>query len=298
MNIIVKCGGGLCNRINNLINGIYLSHFLNRKLYVWWELDNACQCPVEKLFSNYFDQNYTPILNEEFVYYSPFNTDTTKHEIKNNYGESKFRITFNYDDYRKMYNRTNNEVHIISPQIISELKSIQSPTIIFSSSVIFTEIIPEIDVINILKDLRPILELQQQIDDQVRSHNINSSVIGVHLRKTDYNLLSDDYVMDTMNTFLKKDAKKMFLICSDSHSTEQKFKNLYPENVIIIQGKSYIEKVKKSKSYSEFSNLRRTEKSVQDALVDMYLLAHTSFYIYSPISTFAQTIFRLNKTLN
>lgn len=295
MNLIVQCGGGLCNRINNLINGIYLSEFLNRKLYVWWDLNNACQCPLDKLFSNEFNKNHQEAYTEEFVYYSPFHTENDRKLLKNKYGERKYRPLWKYDDYTNSYNRSENELNKNSSIILSELKAIKSPTLIFSSSLILTEIIPESFVIKILGELSPVKELSDRIDSILKSNNINHSVIGVHLRKTDYNLLDDNEVKNSINKYLEFSDKNRFLICSDSEETEIEFKKTYPNNVIVIGGKSLIEKINDKITDREFSNLIRTEESVKSALVDMYLLGHTSFSIFSPISTFAQTIFRLSK---
>lgn len=296
MNIIAQCGGGLCNRINNLINGIYLSQLLNRNLYVWWGLDNACYCPLEKLFANDLNQDHQSIYTDEFVYYSPFHTDRQRAKIKNTYGELKFRLTWKYDDYQKMHDRPNTRLSDRAHEIIAELKSLKSPNLIFSSSLILTEIIPEDVARIILSCLLPIAELNDKIRENIKSHNINSSVIGIHLRRTDYNLLNDNHIINSINNYLRSDAQKKFLICSDSHAAEQKFKNLYPDNVILISDKAYVEKINNDKTDAEFSNLMRTERSVQNALVDMHLLAHTSFEVFSPTSTFAQTAFRLNKT--
>lgn len=295
MNIIIQCDGGLCNRINNLINGIYLSQLLNRKLYVWWDLNQACHCPLEKLFTNDFNTAYKEIWSDDFVYYTPFNT--TKRQDKNSYGELKFRLTFKYDDYPYMYNRLSDNLNLKSSEIISELKSIQSATLVFSSSLILTEIIPESFIRKTLASLISVPEVNYEMNAALKNDNIDSSVTGIHLRRTDYNLLDDGYIIDLINRYLKLDNKKRFLVCSDSSATEQKFKNLYPNNVILVNNKSFIEKINEKKSDQEFSNLMRSEKSVQSALVDIYLLAHTSFTVFSPVSTFAQTIFRLNKAL-
>lgn len=297
MNIIVQCGGGLCNRINNLVNGIYLSELLNRKLYVWWDLDNACYCPLEKLFSNDFDQGHKAIYTDEFVYYSPFHTDRQKSKIKNTYRELKYRLTWKYDDYKCMHERPNTRLSDRAHEIISELKFIKSPNLIFSSSVILTEIIPEDVAIKILCSLVPVPELNSKIHSEIETHSIDASVIGIHLRRTDYNLLDDNDIINSINEYLKSNHQQKFLICSDSYAAEQKFKNLYPDNVILIKDKSYIEKINNEGTDQEFSNLMRTESSVQNALIDMYLLAHSAFEIFSPISTFAQTVFRLNKIL-
>lgn len=298
MNIIVQCDGGLSNRINNLINGIYLSRLLERKLYVWWALNNACLCPLEKLFSNDFNPNYGDIGYDDFVYYTPFNTDKEKRNIKNKYGEFKFRLVWKQDNYPVMHKRTDHDLNVICPDILSELRSIQSPTLAFSSSLILTEIMSEILIRETLFDLMPISELRDKIDAEIKDNSINSSVIGIHLRKTDYNLLHDNDVIASINKYLKANGKQKFLICSDSYTAEQKFKNLYPDNVILIKDKSYVEKINNKRTDREFSNLIRTERSVQNALVDMYLLAHTSFEIFSPISTFAQTAFRLSKIVH
>lgn len=298
MNLIVQCDGGLCNRINNLVNGIYLSELLNRKLYVWWDLNHACHCPLEKLFSNHFNMPHQEAYNEDFVYYSPFHTHSGKSRIKNKYGEPKRRLLWRYDNYSRMHNRTDDRVNARSCDIISELKAIQSPTLIFSSSVILSEIIPESYVRKILSELLPVPELTAHIDAEIESNNISRFVTGIHLRRTDYNLLDDTYIKNSINNYLRCDPKKRFLLCSDSYTSEQQFKNLYPDNVILIKNKSFLEKKNAVLTDREFSNLMRTERSVQSALVDMYLLAHTSFTIFSPISTFAQTAFRLSKTFN
>lgn len=297
MNIIVQCDGGLANRINNLINGIYLSQLLNRKLYVWWALNNACYCPLEKLYSNYFNQNYKDVWDDEFVYYTPFNTDKEKNKIKNKYGECKFRLAWGDKDYIFMHNRTNDDVNTIAHTIIVELKSIQSPTLVFSSSLILTEIIPESIVRKILCELTPIPELKDKIDNELKNNDINPSVIGIHLRRTDYNLITDNQLVYLINKYLKSTNGTRFLLCSDSPDAEQKFKNLYPDNVMLINNKAYLEKIDPNKTDLKFSNLMRTEKSVQDGLIDMYLLAHTSFEVFSPISTFAQAAYRLHKNL-
>lgn len=295
MNIIVQCDGGLCNRINNLINGIYLSELLNRKLYVWWALNHACNCPLDKLFSNDFNQNYKEIYNDDFVYYSHFNTDKEKNKIKNKYGELKHRLTWRYDEYSKMHNRADDTLNARCAEIITELKSIQSPVLIFSSSLILTEIIPESVVRKIVSELLPVSELKKRMDAEIKNNYIDLSVIGIHLRRTDYHLMEDNYIINSINSYLKLNKQQRFLICSDSSAAEQAFKKLYPDNVIVIGNKSYIEKIDNKKTDKEFSNLMRTEKSVQDALIDMYLLAHSSFEVFSPVSTFAQTVFKLNK---
>lgn len=296
MHLIAQCDGGLCNRINNLVNGIYLSVLLQRKLYVWWDLNHACHCPLEKLFSNDFNQNHKEVYNEEFVYYSPFHSDKDQSKIKNKYGEFKRRMLWKYDNYQAMHTRTNDDLNANSCPIISELKAIKSPTLIFSSSIILTEIIPESLIINILSDLLPIRELKDRIDTEIKNYNIDRSVTGIHLRRTDYNLLDDTYIKKSIDNYLRCDTKKIFLLCSDSQITEQKFKNMYPDNVMIIKEKSFLERISSTRTDRDFSNLMRTERSVQSALVDLYLLAYTSFTIFSPVSTFAQTAYRLSKT--
>ena len=297
MNIIVQCGGGLCNRINNLVNGIYLSGLLGRKLYVWWDLNQACHCPLEKLFSNDFDQNHKEAYSDDFVYYSPFHTDEIQNKVQNKYGEVARRPLWKHDAYPNMHTRQADSVSYLSGQIIAELNAIKSPALIFSSSLILTEVIPESAIGKILSDLQPVPELSVRIDSCIKTSNINNSVIGVHLRKTDYNLLDDRRVIRAIKKYLKADRGKKFLVCSDSMATEEKFKRLYPANILSIGEKSFIEKIDPEKTDQSFYNLMRTEKSVQSALVDMYLLAHTSLEIFSPISTFAQTAFRLSKTI-
>lgn len=235
MNLIVQCDGGLCNRLNNVINGIYLSKLLGRKLYIWWDLNHACNCAFNKLFSNELNLNYKEVWSDDFVYYSDFKDEEQLHQL-NSYGEKKHRRTPHYDDYERTYNRDNDGIHVKWQQLTDELKAIQSPTLIFSSSVIFAEIIPESEVLRILALLTPIPQLQEKISEQLKINRIDKSVVGIHIRRTDYGLLHDHHIVDFINKKLQLNKEQRFLICSDSQATENEFYKLYPDNIIILNG--------------------------------------------------------------
>lgn len=297
MNVIAQCAGGLCNRINNLVNGIYLSELLGRSLRVWWDPDNACHCRMESLFSNEFSHDRSDVRPEDSVHYSPFHSDKKKANEKNSIGEERLRMTPGQKNYQDAHRRPDSMVGPDAEAIVSELRSIKSPTLIFSSSIILADIIPEREVARILSGLEPVPDLRSRIAELVEKHSIDKSVVGVHLRRTDYNLLDDGHVAKRIDAYLRIDGKKRFLVCSDSMEAERKFMAMYPGNVFCVDGKHYLERISKRRSDGHFSNLMRTEDSVRSALVDMHLLARTSFNVFSPISTFAQTIYRMSKTI-
>ena len=140
-----------------------------------------------------------------------------------------------------------------------------------------------------LLQLRPKKEIIGNVSNFVSQNNIDSNVIGIHIRKTDYNINESTWI-----NLVSSNPSKRFFICSDCQKTESKFKS-FP-NTIILPKTEYVTKrfsdqpwrmkdfLHKGKSYN--FNVSRSSRSVIEALHDLLILSHTDIQITTEYSTF------------
>ncbi len=140
---------------------------------------------------------------------------------------------------------------------------------------------------NLLGLLEPTVPVQKRIRE-LRSHlNINKSVMGVHARGTDFDIPSDVYGRQ-MHKAISQNANQTFFVCSDDLAYEHALKTKFPDRVI-VRSKSAWRQKKDSKQPWVLGNVDTSSVSVEEALVDLYLLAETQFEIYHESSAYAQT---------
>ena len=158
-----------------------------------------------------------------------------------------------------------------------------------------------------LLQLRPKKEIIGNVSNFVSQNNIDSNVIGIHIRKTDYNINESTWI-----NLVSSNPSKRFFICSDSQKVENKFASF--SNTIIFPKTEYVTKrfvdqpwKMKNFSYKEKNisykyNSSRSSRSVIEALCDLLILSHTNIQDTSKCSTFLhlakyyQTI--LDKVMN
>ena len=140
-----------------------------------------------------------------------------------------------------------------------------------------------------LLQLRPKKEIIGNVSNFVSQNNIDSNVIGIHIRKTDYNINESTWI-----NLVSSNPSKRFFICSDCQETESKFKS-FP-NTIILPKTEYVTKrfsdqpwrmkgfLHKGKSYN--FNVSRSSRSVIEALHDLLILSHTDIQTTTEYSTF------------
>jgi len=140
-----------------------------------------------------------------------------------------------------------------------------------------------------LLQLRPKKEIIGNVSNFVSQNNIDSNVIGIHIRKTDYNINESTWI-----NLVSSNPSKRFFICSDCQKTESKFKS-FP-NTIILPKTEYVTKrfsdqpwrmkdfLHKGKSYDY--NVSRSSRSVIEALHDLLILSHTDIQTTTEYSTF------------
>ena len=160
-----------------------------------------------------------------------------------------------------------------------------------------------------LLQLRPKKEIIDNVSNFVSQNNIDSNIIGIHIRKTDF---SEDIDENFWINVIMSNPSKRFFICSDSQEVENKFASF--SNTIIFPKTEYVTKrfadqpwKMKNFSYKERSisykyNSSRSSRSVIEALCDLLILSHTNIQDTSKGSTFLhlakyyQTI--LDKVMN
>jgi hypothetical protein len=134
-------------------------------------------------------------------------------------------------------------------------------------------------------------EIELRINDFTKSNNIDNTVFGIHARGTDFINEKLDTYLDSVKKLIELDKSCKILFCSDSQKWESKVKEKFPNNVITRKKNSHPKKNNFLKGWS--NNIHRSEASVIEAIIDIYLLSKTNFIVYNSHSTFAQIALHL-----
>lgn len=128
---------------------------------------------------------------------------------------------------------------------------------------------------------QPIAELQKIINQYIS--NFTQNVIGVHIRRTDNETAikysPTESFIEAMDLEIIKNPQVKFYLATDSPEVESQLTVRYRER-IISHGKEF---------------RRDTEKSIQDAVVDLYCLANTKKLLASYWSSFSDIAAEINR---
>lgn len=127
---------------------------------------------------------------------------------------------------------------------------------------------------------RPIPKLQVEINKV--SSQFNEHTIGVHIRRTDSILAIKNsptqLFIDKMQDEIAKNTRTNFYLASDSMEVKHELKRIFGERLI-----------------TSFKNVtRNTIEGIQDSLIDMFCLSHTTKIYGSFYSSFAETAAQLS----
>lgn len=249
--ISIFCNGGLSNRLNALVGGLYLADKVKAEVEIYWPLNNWCDCPLESLITNFktINKDLGDLFktNDITLYISHISSDT---------------------------------IPTYHPNQMNELDYTDHTNIAFNSSVIpdfLLETSKAVEIIKLWNISENVLDI---VIPFIKNNHIDSTVLGVHLRKTDMSMQYDD---NQVEEFISGNMDKRFLVCSDNPETENKLKK--HNNVIVYEKEHYVEKIDPTQDWSD--NLYRSRESIIQAFVDMILLSRTTLTITNPISTFS-----------
>jgi hypothetical protein len=147
------------------------------------------------------------------------------------------------------------------------------------------------DIQSFLKFLEPVNEIKKSINDFVSLNKLNNNVLGIHARGTDFvDDKLDDY-LSIINNYIIEDNNCRIFFCSDSRTWEIKVKNKFPNNIVVRRKNAYSKKANFFRGWS--NNTHRSEASVIEGVIDIYLLSYTNLVVYNQHSTFAQMVIHL-----
>jgi len=268
--LLVSVEGGLGNRLRGLISGIYLSEKLNLEMWVHWEVDHACGCEFEALFTNPFDMVQR---KPEETYHDFF--VRTLHGTTRYYGKRLLKDA-------ELGHR------VIVPESLSDFY--QDTNVVYRSPELIS-FISQYETARILHTLRPQKELLDTVNKFCHRHHIDKNVQGVHVRQTDNAHKDVKQYIQEMQEQLNKDKQTCFFVCSDSLDTETHIINAFPDNVITFPKTTYPEKrnpqqgwiIHNSKRTSGIHkrtyNIVRSQSATLEGFYDLLILTRTTLSI-------------------
>lgn len=265
---IIFCDGGLGNRLNSLLGGLFIAEKTESTPIICWPENNWCGCSFKDLFITDID-----VVNDDInkIFESNIDNIFLIHE-----NQTKFNLS-------KQYNH--------SLESLNEILN-KNEDIVYYHSILPSYI--NIDfVLNKLENLKIKTEVINQVKIFIEQNNINKNTYGILFRKTDYASNPSISLNDNeIYNHIKSDPSLKYYICSDDKNTEDKFNEL--ENVFVYPKTSYVEKFKEG-GWNDFIidnegrpnnfNVNRPRQSVIEAFIGLLVLSQTNIIVDVP-STF------------
>jgi hypothetical protein len=246
---------GLCDRLNGLITTTYLAEQLHRQIHLQWHPELANYCKWHDLFETPQYPQHTPKTN------------------------NKIHIGLCFPNSPRNYRQWT----------LQDYQKIPTNTTIIHWSPFLDNIIPHAERCRIAKTFTPKPKILKKINTLKQQFNINKTVIGIQARETDKQqdpTYNPHRIHNIITNTLQNNPHQRILLCSDSQETEHYFTQQYPHN-IITRPKTY----PTCKPPYKPGTANRSLESVIDALIDLHLLAATTYIpIPQPHSHFNQYV--------
>ena len=270
------CDGGLANRLNALLFCLILRHRYGHDWRISWQRNNWCGASFGSLF-----ESDLPVVERSLSYFKERESDYwfAVHENQGNFDPS--RVTFHptltdYAAYESLLNRHSKVcyLHHLIPSFVT-LADLQSA----------------------LAGLRVRSHLVTTVAEFCREHAIDRSVIGLHIRKTDFGNTVDDGELFR----LVSQNPNRFFVCSDDAAVTERFSQL--RNCHVLEKKHYPEKLIADAGWNSWTvdaegrqfpfNVQRSEDAIVEALLDLLILSRTT-----PMMASHSTFFRMALIFN
>lgn len=264
----VLCDGGLGNRLNALLFALVLKARYGHPWEIAWPLNNWCGAAFEQVFVTDLPVSRNSILDfrarqEQY--------QLLMHENQCDFDEA--RITFQrnlvkYDDYAQMLEAGLPVLyfHHLLPDFVT-----------------IADLQPAFAQIGVTSGVRRMAE------DFCRTREIDSTVLGLHIRKTDFGPTVDD---DGLFRLVETTPHRYF-VCSDDAEVNRRFASL-PNAVVYdkshfptmaVAGAGWNQVTRDAEGRVFPFNVSRSADSIVEALVDLLILSRTTL-VQTSHSTF------------
>ena len=266
--IYILADGGLGNRLAGTVGGLITADRLGLEPVICWPANNWCGAYFQDLFDTHGREYNVLGIRDLF------------HE----WADRAFMIHENqiHADLR----------HVIGHGAAGEktVGDLGKDVVFYTARI--PEHLPHDAVIDQIRGLLPNKDISDAVKRFVDLHNIDQSVVGIHMRKTDNYKINDDHWF----SYVQDRPEQRFFVCSDEHATEQKFAEL--PNVIVHEKTHYVEKLQEGPWRQDAltdpdgrvfpNNVNRGRESVIQAWIDLHILSWTSMASTTKKSSFAQ----------
>jgi hypothetical protein len=265
---VVFCDGGLCNRLNALLFALVLRQRLRQEWQVAWPRNNWCGAGLSRLFE------LDLMVTEQSLEHFRRNQQAYKLLMHENQADFDAGLIHYHRDLPSMadYER----ILLANPQVLY-----------------YHNLLPPFlgmeDIKPVLGQLRIAAPVAERAGAFCRERGIDASVVGLHIRKTDFGNAVDDEKLFQ----LVSHSQDRFFVCSDDAGVNARFgalpncavfeKTAFP-NKLTGEG-GWNSRVTDSEGRQFHFNINRSEESIVEALVDLLILSRTRLINTSP-STF------------
>lgn len=256
---IAFCDGGLSNRLNVLIFAMTLRHKFGHPWMLAWPQNSWCGAAFERLFLS-----DTAVETNPITYYKEHENEYwfLIHENQGNFDPA--RVTFNkgytgYDEYRKFLDNHSNTFYY--NHLVPAFASMD-------------DIAHGLSAIRINETVRAIAA------DFCKAMQIDDSVFGLHIRKTDFG----DTVNDEELFQLAANTPRRFFVCSDDAGVNDRFGQL--PNCSVFPKSHFPQKRIKDAAWQSWNtdeegrkfpfNIERSEEATIEGLIDLLILSRTT----------------------
>ncbi len=256
---VIFCDGGLSNRLNALIFALILKEKYGCKWEISWPVNNWCRASFQSLFSININVN-----ENELILYKKIENDycLVMHENQCGFTNERINFQYNFHDYCEY------------EKLLNGKKPLFYYNNLIPHFVKLSEMKYGLNQISIRSDIHSKASgfcMRNQIDD---------SVLGLHIRKTDFGNTVDDKELFK----LVQSSRNRFFVCSDDEAVNMRFSNL--PNCSVYEKSHYPSKFLNEKGWNAqtiddqgrefYFNIERSEASVVEALIDLLILSKTT----------------------
>jgi hypothetical protein len=257
--LIIYCTGGLGNRMFPVSSGLILAEQSQRELCLYWPKDRICSMGFEELYDNNIR-----IVDENFLN----SLDDTQTEYHAKYQASVFNDHSIYG--RHFLNNKLSQGSVRVGSIVDVFSDVEN---ILVSDNNFMDVSHQSRV----KDFNFKSTFMGKADKISHELGINTSIMGVHARGTDFTP-DINFYQTSINNLLNENPKQKIFVCSDDRVLENGLFTMFPNNTIFRSKENYTIRVG--------NGIDIDSSTLEDSIIDLLLLSKTNFKIYNPLSTF------------